>query len=116
MKPSNDEELGIVFPRSADGARSSSAVGREVLAAAYRSASMFGVGPFEPATASCLMAALLVHDLRYPQGADDPGTPLAQHPLKLLADAAHHGGLWRMPFAARSALPVAAMFGALRPR
>jgi hypothetical protein len=92
-----------------------SVLSNRMMAAAYRSASMFGVEAFEPATASSLMAALLVHDLRHPQAAANPATPLA-HPLRLLTDAAHHGGLWRMPFAARSALPVAAMIGGLRRR
>lgn len=109
----------------ADGCRASthvappsltgSVLSNRMMAAAYRSAGLFGVEAFEPATASSLMAALLVHDLRHPQSAANPNTPLA-HPLLLLADAAHHGGLWRMPFAARSALPVAAVIGALRPR
>jgi hypothetical protein len=84
-----------------------------LMAAAYRAAGIFGVEAFEPETASALMAALLVHDLRHPAAVANPGTPLA-HPLLLFADAAHHGGLWRMPFAARSALPVAALIGALR--
>jgi len=30
-----------------------------------------------------------------------------------VTDAAFHGGLWRMPFAPRSALPVAAVLGML---
>lgn len=84
-----------------------------LMATAYRAAGMFGVEAFAPETASALMAALLVHDLRHPQAAANPHTPLA-HPLLLLAEAAQHGGLWRMPFAARSALPVAALIGALR--
>jgi len=90
-----------------------SVLSNRMMAAAYRSAATFGVEAFAPATASSLMAALLVHDLRNPQAAANPATPLA-HPLQLLADAANHGGLWRMPFAARSALPVAALIGALR--
>ncbi len=92
-----------------------SVLSNRMMAAAYRSASLFGVEAFEPATASHLMAALLVHDLRNPQAAANPATPLP-HPLLLLAEAANHGGLWRMPFAARSALPVAAVIGALRGR
>jgi hypothetical protein len=85
------------------------------MGAAYRSAAMFGVEAFEPATASGLMAALLVHDLRNPRSVADPRTTLA-HPLLLLADSAQHGGLWRAAFTARSALPAAALIGALRPR
>lgn len=90
-----------------------SVLSNRMMAAAYRSARMFGVEAFAPATASSLMAALLVHDLRNPAAVADPAVVLT-HPLRLLADAAHHGGLWRMPFAARSALPVAALLGAWR--
>jgi len=84
-----------------------------LMAAAYRAAGLVGVEAFEPDTASALMAALLVHDLRYPQAIANPQVPLA-HPLLLFAEAAHHGGLWRMPYAGRSALPVAALIGAFR--
>lgn len=83
-----------------------------LLAAAYRAAHRFGAEAFEPSTAAALMAALLVHDLRHPQAAANPSVELA-HPLQLLADAACHGGLWRMPYAARSALPMAALLGLL---
>jgi hypothetical protein len=85
----------------------------KLLAAAYRAAGRFGVEAFEPATASALMAALLVHDLRNPEAAANPGVAL-DHPLQLLNDAACHGGLWRMPYAARSALPMAALIGMFR--
>lgn len=83
-----------------------------LLAAAYRAAPRFGAHPFEPATAAALMAALLVHDLRHPEAAANPTTTLT-HPLELLAGAAAHGGLWRMPYATRSALPAAAILGLL---
>jgi hypothetical protein len=86
-----------------------------LMAAAYRAAGLFGVEAFAPETASALMAALLVHDLRHAEAVARPATPLA-HPLLLLTDAAHHGGLWRMQYAARSALPAAALLGALRRR
>jgi hypothetical protein len=108
---------------SADGCRVSthiappsligSVLKNRMMAAAYRSAGMFGVEAFEPDTASAQMAALLVHHLRHPQAVASPATALS-HPLLLLADAANHGGLWRMPFTARSALPVAALVGSLR--
>lgn len=84
-----------------------------LLAAAYRAAHRFGAQAFEPATAAALMAALLVHDLRHPQAHANPDTPL-EHPLQLLNEAACHGGLWRMPYAARSALPAAALLGLLQ--
>jgi hypothetical protein len=84
-----------------------------LIAAAYRAAHRFGAQTFEPATAAALMAALLVHDLRNPESPANPAVPLA-HPLQLLTDAACHGGLWRMPYAARSALPAAALLGMLQ--
>jgi hypothetical protein len=90
-----------------------SVLSNRLMGAAYRSAAMFGVEAFEPATASGLMAALLVHDLRNPRSVANPGTAL-EHPLLLFADSAHHGGLWRAAFTARSALPAAALIGALR--
>jgi hypothetical protein len=104
-----------VSTRVAPPSLTGSVLSNRMMGAAYRSAAMFGVEAFEPGTASSLMAALLVHDLRNPRSVANPATPLAQ-PLLLLADSAHHGGLWRAAFAARSALPVAALIGALRGR
>ncbi len=75
------------------------------LAAAYEGAPRFGVEAFAPATTRALMAALLVHDLC----AGD--SPARAHPWQDEAHAAAHGGLWRIPYAPRSALPVAAMLG-----
>ncbi len=75
------------------------------LAAAYEGAPRFGVEAFAPATTRALMAALLVHDLC----AGD--NPARAHPWQDEAHAAAHGGLWRIPYAPRSALPVAAMLG-----
>jgi hypothetical protein len=50
------------------------------------------------------MAALLVHDLST--------TPAAQpHPWQDEAQGAVHGGLWRTPYAPRSALGLAAVLG-----
>jgi hypothetical protein len=89
-------------------------VKNRVLAAAYRGAGAFGVEVFEPATSSALMAALLVHDLRNPRAAAQPTTEL-DSPLDLFVDGAAHGGLWRLPYAPRSVLPLAAVEGLLRP-
>jgi hypothetical protein len=84
-----------------------------LIASAYRAAHRFGAQAFEPSTAAALMAALLVHDLRNPEAPVNPAVPLA-HPMHLFTDAAAHGGLWRMPYAARSALPAAAVLGMLQ--
>jgi hypothetical protein len=50
------------------------------------------------------MAALLVHDLY----ADDVSRA---EPWQDEAHAAAHGGLWRMAYTPRSALPLAALLG-----
>lgn len=96
-------------------ALTASVLSNRLIGAAYRAAWRFGAQAFEPATAAALMAALLVHDLRHPAAVAQPTVALS-HPLQLLNDAACHGGLWRMPFAARSALPAAAVLGLLAPR
>lgn len=88
----------------APATRTRSVVKNKALAAAYGGASHFGVEVFEPDTANALMAALLAYDLR--QGG---GTPT--HPARLFMDNAVHGGLWRIPYLPRSALPFAAVLG-----
>ena len=84
--------------------RTRSVVKNRILAAAYGGAPRFGVEVFEPETSNSLMAALLVHDLHNPPGE-------LSHPHDLLRRAANPGGLWRQPFAPRTALPVAAVLG-----
>ena len=88
----------------APATRTRSVVKNKALAAAYGGASHFGVEVFEPDTANALMAALLVYDLRHGGGA-------AAHPARLFMDNAVHGGLWRIPYLPRSALPFAAVLG-----
>jgi hypothetical protein len=90
-----------------------SVVKNPALAAAFAGAHHFGVESFEAATTSALMAALLVYDLRSEGSPANPSLALS-HPLELLAHGANHGGMWRMPFIARSALPVAAALGWMR--
>lgn len=85
-----------------------------VLAAAYRGADRFGVEVFAPDTSNTLMAALLVHDLRNDKSSASPEVAL-DHPLDLLAEGAAHAGLWRMPYAPRTVLPLAVVRGLLRP-
>ena len=50
------------------------------------------------------MAALLVHDLQ-------AAGPVHAHPWQDEAYAAAHGGLWRIGYAPRSALGLAALLG-----
>jgi hypothetical protein len=84
--------------------RTRSVLRNRALAAAYSGAHLFGVQAFEPATSNTLMALLLVHDLR-------ASVPAAPHPWQDEAFGAAHGGLWRAPYAPRSALGLAALLG-----
>jgi hypothetical protein len=84
--------------------RTRSVLKNRALAAAYVGAPRFGVEVFEPATTKTLMAALLVHDLQ-------AGIPAQPHPWQDEAYAAAHGGLWRIAYAPRSALTLAALMG-----
>src|SRR3984957_6165622 len=84
--------------------RTRSVLKNRALAAAYIGAPRFGVEVFEPATTKTLMAALLVHDLQ-------AGAPAQAHPWQDEACAAAHGGLWRIGYAPRSALTLAALMG-----
>ena len=83
--------------------RTRSVLKNRALAAAYAGAHRFGVEAFEPGTTTVLMAALLVHDLHVPV--------THPHPWQDEAHAAVHGGLWRAPYAPRSALGLAALLG-----
>ena len=104
-------ENGVVTSANvAPATRTMSVVKNRVLAAAYAGARPFGVEVFEPATSRALMAALLVHDIRNPKAAARPETSL-EHPYDLFADGAAHGGLWRMRYAPRTALPLAVVLG-----
>ena len=85
--------------------RTRSVIKNRALAAAYAGAHRFGVEVFEPATSNVLMAALLVHDLH------TGGGPRHDQPWQDEAYAAAHGGLWRAPYAPRSALGLAALLG-----
>jgi hypothetical protein len=92
-----------------------SVVGHPALAAAFAGAHLFGVEAFEPTTTNALMAGLWVHDLRCDRSAADPATPLA-HPYELFIDNACHGGMWRIAYRPRTALPLAAAWGFVRRR
>jgi len=85
--------------------RTRSVLKNRILAGAYAGAHRFGVEVFEPATCKVLMAILLVHDLH------TGGGPAHAHPWQDEAHAAAHGGLWRIAYAPRSALTIAAALG-----
>lgn len=81
-----------------------------LLKAAFNGASIFKVEAFHPETTNAIMAALWVHDLHNPVSMANPETPIP-HPLELMMEGANHGGLWRVPYLARTALPFAAIYG-----
>jgi hypothetical protein len=85
--------------------RTRSVLKNRALAAAYSGAHRFGVEAFEPDTCRVLMAALLVHDL------NTGGGPRHGDPWQDEAFGAAHGGLWRIAYAPRSALGLAALLG-----
>jgi hypothetical protein len=88
----------------APATRTRSVVKNRLLAAAFAGAHRFGIEIFEPAASNTLMAALLVHDL-------NAGRPSHEHSWQDEAHAAAHGGLWRQPYSARSALGIAVLMG-----
>ena len=81
-----------------------------LLKAAFSGADLFGVEAFKPETTNAIMAALWIHDLRNPQSVANPETQI-DHPLELMMHGANHGGLWRVAYLARTALPFAAVYG-----
>lgn len=88
----------------APSTRTRSVLKNKALAAAYAGAHRFGVEIFDPSTSNTLMAALLVHDLR-------AGEPAQQEPWQDEAHNAAHGGLWTAAYHPRSALGLAAVIG-----
>ncbi|ANF81316.1 hypothetical protein A3K93_03305 [Acinetobacter sp. NCu2D-2] len=81
-----------------------------LLKAAFNGASIFDVEAFAPETTNAIMAALWIHDLRNPKSVANPEVEL-NHPLELMMHGANHGGLWRVAYLARTALPFAALCG-----
>ncbi|MFW2098228.1 hypothetical protein ACG9ZL_18750 [Acinetobacter sp. ULE_I057] len=81
-----------------------------LLKAAFNGASLFDVEAFRPETTNSIMAALWIHDLRNPKSIANPETKMG-HPLELMMEGANHGGLWRVAYLARTALPFAAIYG-----
>ena len=81
-----------------------------LLKAAFNGASLFDVEAFVPETTNAIMAALWIHDLRNSESVANPDVQL-NHPLELMMSGANHGGLWRVAYLARTALPFAALYG-----
>lgn len=107
-------EDGIVSSANvAPASNTMSVTKNKMLAAAYRGAPAFGIEIFDPATTRTLMAALLVHDIRNPASAAHPQTPL-DHAFDLFVQGAVHGGIWTLPYEARSVLPIGLIGGFLK--
>ena len=107
------EDGAISSATVAPASRTKSVVKNRLLAAAYKGAPSFGLEIFEPRTAKVLTAALLVRDLRDTSSAAHPDTPLG-HPYDLFVEGALHGGMWRLPYEARTVLPLALLRGAVK--
>jgi hypothetical protein len=90
-----------------------SVVKNPILKAAFSGADLFKVETFNPETTNAIMAALWIHDLNNPESATNPDKKL-DHPLELIMENANHGGLWHVPYLARTALPFAAAYGWVR--
>lgn len=104
-------EEGILSSANvAPASNTQSVTKNKMLAAAYRGAPAFGIEIFEPSTTRVLMAALLVHDLRAPGAVARPDIGV-EHPYELFVQGAIHGGIWRLPYEARSILPVGLIGG-----
>ena len=87
-----------------------SVIKNRLLKAGFDGAPRFGIEVFAPATTNALMAALWVHDLRCAESAANPQR-LLDHPLTLFTEGANHGGVWRLGYLPRTALPLAAIAG-----
>lgn len=97
----------VVSHNVAPASRTRSVLKNRILAAAYAGASRFGVEIFDPPTSNTLMAAMLIHDLRNPAS----GQEAIHNPVELFWHGALHGGIWRNPYAPRSALSAAVLVG-----
>lgn len=107
-------EDGIVSSANvAPASNTMSVTKNKMLAAAYRGAPAFGIEIFDPGTTRTLMAALLVHDIRNPAAAANPKISL-DHPFDLFIQGAIHGGIWTLPYEARSILPIGLVGGFLK--
>ncbi len=87
-----------------------SVIKNPLLKAAFDGADLFDVEAFSPETTNALMAALWIYDLRSEDSVANPQSVL-KNPLELIMHGANHGGLWRVPYLARTALPFAALYG-----
>lgn len=86
----------------APATRTRSVTSNRLLAAAYAGAHRFDAEIFEPETARKLLAILLIHQIRNPR-------PPAPQSWQDEAVGAAHGGLWRIAYEPRSALPLAVL-------
>ena len=98
----------VVSANVAPATLTESVVHNKLVAAGMKGCAGFGVEAFEVATSSSLMCALLIRDLRDPS-AFGAGGGKGQHPLRLFAEGAVHGGTWRAPFKTNTYTEVSAL-------
>eukprot|EP00746_Dinoflagellata_sp_MGD_P075034 gnl/MRDRNA2_/MRDRNA2_30231_c0_seq1.p1 gnl/MRDRNA2_/MRDRNA2_30231_c0~~gnl/MRDRNA2_/MRDRNA2_30231_c0_seq1.p1 ORF type:complete len:572 (+),score=103.94 gnl/MRDRNA2_/MRDRNA2_30231_c0_seq1:191-1717(+) len=88
----------IVSSNIAPSTSTVSVVSNKSFAMAYKG--MHHFKPMEvsaPETSNAVMAALLINDLRNPQSAANPSTPL-KSPMQLFTATSFHGGAWRVGY------------------
>jgi len=84
--------------------------------ASLAGAPYFGSHSYEPATASAVMALLLVAHVRDPKSAHaSPAMPL-QNPTEAFALDGFTGGLWRAPYTSQSTGAATVILGYIAPR
>ncbi|MFM7013621.1 MAG: hypothetical protein ACKOXT_01345 [Actinomycetota bacterium] len=86
-------------------ARTDSVLRHKILRASYRGAPLFGVKPFDVASAKAAVALVLVRDLH------DPKKEFCADTTSLHTDSAIHGGLWRMAYKPKSVWIAATILG-----
>lgn len=89
-------------------ARTDSVLRHRILRASYRGAPLFGVKPFEVATAKSAIALVLLRDIHDEAAMSQTGDYLSLH-----TNSAIHGGLWRLGYRPSSIWIAATAIGIL---
>jgi hypothetical protein len=87
-------------------ARTNSVLSHKILKASYKGAPLFGIKPFEVATAKSAIAAVLLRDLHDKNAYLDKTSTVDLHTY-----AAIHGGLWRLAYNPKTVWTVATLLG-----
>lgn len=89
-------------------AKTNSVLRHKILRASYRGALLFGIKPFEVATAKSAIALVLLRDLH-----DKSAMQNREDHLSLHTQTAIHGGLWRLGYRPKSVWIAATVLGIL---